>query len=55
MSTSSNSYLRGQRKSGLLELAETVGLTKYVNTSTRPYPASSILCAALVASRSPFI
>ncbi|KUI72819.1 hypothetical protein VM1G_08414 [Cytospora mali] len=27
MSSSSNSYLRGQRKSGLLELAETVGLT----------------------------
>ncbi|ROV92401.1 hypothetical protein VMCG_09103 [Cytospora schulzeri] len=27
MSSSSNSYLRGQRKSGLLELAETVGFT----------------------------
>lgn len=30
MSSSSNSFLRGQRKSDLLELAETVGLQKYV-------------------------
>lgn len=30
MSSSSNSFLRGQRKSDLLELAETVGLEKYV-------------------------
>lgn len=30
MSSSSNSFLRGQRKSDLLELAETVGLRKYV-------------------------
>lgn len=31
MSSSSNSFLRGQRKSDLLELAETVGLQKYVH------------------------
>lgn len=30
MSSSSNSFLRGQRKSDLLELAGTVGLEKYV-------------------------
>jgi hypothetical protein len=33
MSSSSNSFLRGQRKSDLLELAETVGLEKYVQDS----------------------
>lgn len=30
MSTTTNSFLRSQRKSDLLELAETVGLKKYV-------------------------
>ena len=32
MSSSSNSFLRGQRKSDLLELAETVGLEKYIQS-----------------------
>lgn len=32
MSSSTNSFLRGQRKTDLLELAETVGLKKYVAT-----------------------
>lgn len=32
MASSTNSFLRGQRKPDLLELAETVGLKKYVQT-----------------------
>lgn len=48
MSTSSsNSWLRGQRKSDLVEVADHIGLTKYVSHPIRAFSSVLLLRASL--------